>query len=548
MGRVGRRVAAGLAWLVSPRWRWLLPGFALFTLLRLPSFMEPHWYADEASYTAVATSLLHGHVLYLDIWNNKPPLQSWTIAGVVAIFGPNETGLHLLTFVSGLATLAAVGYAGIRLLGRRRAAVALVVMAVVLGLPVLDAELALPESLLIAPAAWAGAILVTRLDPRAAMGRPRRVALWPIAVGALVAAGVAYQQTVLAEAAAFGLAMALSPRARWRDVAAYTATVALITGAWLTAAILQAGAGRVWFAMVGFYIPYTQSVLPSGGSGVALHLAGIAAAVALVALGAFLCRRMPTSMWAVWLWAGASLSVAALARQPYAHYLTAAAAPVALLFTGLPVPRRARMPNPAGLVRAVPLVAGVLLTGFAARVAGLDWIPQAAPSPSINGSRTLQQYYGGAVATVVQGQARADWDDSFDWRVAADRTVAAWVGKQGLAGATAVVWSSEVWLYSLAKLPVLVPTPPIYNDEVLLGGDSQVATLVEGLKPTLIIVADDAAQNWPSISRLLDGVTYQRVLAVAPESVWMRAGAPVPQVTSVSAPGGAGAAVAAAAR
>src|ERR1700676_4257603 len=77
MGRVGRRVAAVLARPFSPRWRWMLPGVALFTLLRLPSFMEPHWYADEASYTAVATSLLHGHVLYLDIWNNKPPLQSW---------------------------------------------------------------------------------------------------------------------------------------------------------------------------------------------------------------------------------------------------------------------------------------------------------------------------------------------------------------------------------------------------------------------------------------------------------------------------------------
>jgi hypothetical protein len=241
----------------------------------------------------------------------------------------------------------------------------------------------------------------------------------------------------------------------------------------------------------------------------------------------------------VWLWAGASLTVAALARQPYAHYLTAAAAPVALLFAGLPVPWRVRMPNAAGLLRVVPLVAGVLLTGFAARVAGLDWIPQAAPSPSINGTRTLQHYYGGAVATVVQGEARADWDDSFDWRVAADRTVATWVGRQGLAGSTAVVWSSEVWMYSLAKLPVLVPTPPIYNDEVLLGGDSQLATFVEGLKPTLIIVTDDAAQNWPSITRLLDGITYQRVLTVAPETVWIRAGAPAPQVTSISGPAAA---------
>ncbi|GAC1573228.1 MAG: hypothetical protein NVS3B18_06520 [Candidatus Dormibacteria bacterium] len=519
---------------------WVLPGFGLFTLLRLPSFFEPHWYGDEASYVAVAKSLLHGHVLYAQIWNNKPPLQSWTIAAVVSVFGSSEAGLHLLTFVTGFATLAAVAYAAVRILGRRRAAVAVVVAGIALGLPVLDAELALPESLLIAPVAWAGALLLVRIDPRHMLEPARTVPLWPIAVGALVAAGIAYQQTVVAEAVAFGLALALSPRTRWRDLAAYAGTLTLITGAWVTAAVVQAGAGRVGFALVGFYVPYTQSVLPSSASGVALHLAEIGAAVGLIAVGAFLCRRMSTSIWVVWLWAGAALAVAALARQPYAHYLTAATAPVALLVAGLPRPAAARALEPLRLLRWAPLVVGVVVTAISARVAGLDWIPQAAPSPSINGSRTLEQYYGGAVATWLHVRASEDWDDSFDARVAADRAVVTWVGQQGLAGASAVVWSSEVWVYSLAELPVLVPTPPIFNDEVLLGGDSQVESLVEGLKPTLIIVTDDALQDWPSVSRLLDGTTYQRVLSVSPEAVWARAGSLAPQASGTSAAGSPG--------
>jgi hypothetical protein len=257
--------------------------------------------------------------------------------------------------------------------------------------------------------------------------------------------------------------------------------------------------------------------------GVLLHLAGIGSAVALIVVGALLCRRMSTSMWAVWLWAGASLSIAALARQPYAHYLTAAAAPVALVLAGLPIPSRIRAFEPLRILRVAPLVAGVLFAAVPARIAGLDWIPEAAPSPAINATRTLLQYYGGAVATVVRSQAATDWDACFDWRVAADQAVVTWVGQQGLAGATAVVWSSEVWVYTLANLPVLVPTPPIYNDEVLLGGDSGVASFVAGLRPTLIIVTDDAVQNWPGISRLLDGTTYHRVLTVSPEAVWARA-------------------------
>ncbi len=142
----------------------------LFSVLRLPSFFEPHWYTDEASYVSVARSLLRGKVLYSQIWNNKPPLQSWTIAAEVRLFGTSEVGLHLLTFLTGLLALAAVAFAATRLLGARRACIATLLCAVLLGLPVLDAELALPESLLIAPVTWAGALLLVRIDPR----RPAR--------------------------------------------------------------------------------------------------------------------------------------------------------------------------------------------------------------------------------------------------------------------------------------------------------------------------------------------------------------------------------------
>src|ERR1700726_3508774 len=94
---------------------WTGPSFLVFTVLRLPSFFEPHWYTDEASYVSVAKSLLRGRVLYSPIWNNKPPLQSWTIAPVVRFFGASEFGLHLLTYLSGLAALAAVAFAATRL-------------------------------------------------------------------------------------------------------------------------------------------------------------------------------------------------------------------------------------------------------------------------------------------------------------------------------------------------------------------------------------------------------------------------------------------------
>jgi 4-amino-4-deoxy-L-arabinose transferase-like glycosyltransferase len=502
---------------------WTAPSFLVFTVLRLPSFFEPHWYTDEASYVSVAKSLLRGRVLYSQIWNNKPPLQSWTIAAEVRLFGSSEVGLHLLTYLTGFLALAAVAFAATRLLGPRRACVATLLCAVALGLPVIDAELALPESLLIAPVTWAGALLLVRIDPRRDVKESRRLPIWPFVVGALAAAGIAYQQTVVAEAAAFAIVIAVSPRTRWRELLAYAGTVAVITAAWVSVAIATAGASKVAFALVGFYIPYTRSVLPSSGTGVFVHIAEVGVAAVLLCVGAFTCRRLPTATWAVLVWAVAALLVAAMAGQPYAHYLTAAAAPVSLAIATIPLPRRLRAISRGDALRLVPAVAALVIAAALARVTGLDWVPEAAPSPAQNASRTLTQYYGGAVRAAIRGDD-SDWDELFDSHVPADAAVASWISAHGYSGASAVVWSSDAWVYSLADLPVLMPTPPIYNDEVLLGNNGPVATTVAAINPTLIIVSDDAESQWPEIKTVLDGGAYQRVFGSGPVAIWLRSG------------------------
>lgn len=498
--------------------RWA-PAFALYATLRVPSFLEPHWYTDEASYVTVGRALLRGKVLYAQIWNNKPPLQSWTIAAETWLFGSSEAGLHLLTFLAGALALAAVAWAARRLLSPRRALAASLFAALALGLPVLDAELAIPESLLIAPLAWAGALVVVSLQPRRD-GRRSGIRGWPVLAGALAAAAIAYQQTAVAETCAFGLAILCSPAATRRQLAAFVATVVGITGAWLALVMAQAGPQAVAFALAGFYVAYTQSVFPSTTFGVILHLAEVALATVLLGAGSFLSRRL-TTRWTLVLWAGSSLMVAALSRQPYAHYLTPAVAPVALLVGSLPGFSGLRLPRPA-LLRFAPQLAGLAIAAALASVAGLDWVPAASPSPTLNSSRTLGMYYGGAIKAAFNKDEHDSWDNAFDARVGADSAVAEWLEAEGLGGSTAVVWSSDAWLYSLADLDVELPTPPIYNDEVLLGIDGQVADRVDTLSPSLIIVSDDAVSQFPEVKSLLDGSRYQQVFASTPDTVWMR--------------------------
>lgn len=510
-------------------WLLALPAFAVFLLSRLPSFWEPHWYTDEAGYVTTAQTLLHGQTLYSGIWTNKPPLTVLLVAGIVHFFGTDELALHALTFVCGLAAMAAVYWTAWRLMTPRRAVVASLIAALALGLPVLDAELILPESILIAPVAWAGAIIAVRLATSSDDRTRTRFAWWPVAAGVLVAPAIALQQSALAETLAFTIALLIASGARWRRVLAFLAPVVLITAGWVLAVVAIAGAHTVAFALVGFYIPFTQSVLPSSTHGQLLHFGLAVLAGLLFVCGAWLRRGDQPPVWFLMLWAGAALMVAGVSGQPYAHYLTPAVAPVALCLASIGLgsartPGRSRL---KAVLRVAPQLAGVLIAAVMASNAGLDWVSSPTPSSLLNGqplnnSRNFSVYYGSAIGILTGQMSRSDWEDGFDSRVLGDARAAQFIKEQGLAGARAVVWSSDAWVYALAGLPNLMPTPPIYNNEVLLGQNGQVATYVSNLKPDVIVTSTDALVEFPEIQKVLDA-GYVSSFWFYPNTVWVRA-------------------------
>jgi 4-amino-4-deoxy-L-arabinose transferase-like glycosyltransferase len=499
-----------------------IPGLVTLVVLRLPSLMEPHWYTDEAGYSNVARELLNGKILYSQTWNNKPPGMLWTIALEVKLFGSSEIGLHLLTLISGMVTVAAIVWAAGRLYTPRRALVAGVIAAAILGPPFVDAELALPESLMIAPLAWAGAIVLVRILRGDQSSSPRGIPRWPLAVGVLMAAAIAYQQTAVAETSAFFFAMLLAPNLRRRDAFVFLGTVVALTAVWLTAAVVTAGAGTVAFALAGFYVSYTQKALPTSAAGGVAHFGLALAAALLIAAGAIANRRRPRVDWVLALWSGATLVVTAVAGQPYPHFLAPAVAPLTLLVAGvsMPSPNRFRASGRRSLVGPGLQIAGLVIAILTAKVAGIDWLPI---GPSSTSSHTLSDYYGGAVAAAFDPSSRTRWLDDFDPRVAGDANAVAWITSRGLNGDTAVVWSYDSWVYLLADLQVDMPTPPIYNDEVLLGYGGPVEQYVANERPVLIVVDATAQGLFPEIGTLLAGGGYVNEYQSSPDTVWVRA-------------------------
>jgi len=121
-----------------------------FILLRIPSLFEPHWYADEGIYAAVAYAMRHGQTLYTQIWDNKPPLiyYLYTAAG-------NIIGLKIFNLLAGLMSIiglrALSGRVGLSTIGRTAT---IIVATLLLGTPLLEGNIANAENFFVPLVIW----------------------------------------------------------------------------------------------------------------------------------------------------------------------------------------------------------------------------------------------------------------------------------------------------------------------------------------------------------------------------------------------------------
>ena len=150
---------------------------------------------------------------------------------------------------------------------------------------------------MIAPLSWAGAIVLVGSFGAIGATSPRRIPRWPLAVGVLMAAAIAYQQTAVAETSAFFFAMLAGARScSAATPSSSSARSPRSPCAWLTAAIITAGAGKVAFALAGFYVSYTKKALPtSAAGGVRAFRASPVGAALLIAAGAIAEPSPPAS-------------------------------------------------------------------------------------------------------------------------------------------------------------------------------------------------------------------------------------------------------------
>ncbi|MGC1194767.1 MAG: glycosyltransferase family 39 protein [Candidatus Dormiibacterota bacterium] len=488
-------------------YRSLWVGLALLALLRLPSLFEPHWYSDESDYATTAWLMSHGKILYLTVWDNKPPVLFWIYQLVMGLFGPSEWGLHLLSLTTGLGALIGTWQLARSYLAPARVWIAVLVGAVLLGTPVFNGDLALPENFLIAFTVWAMVALLASM--RATSGR--RAVTWAALAGVLFGIAFLIQQTALADLAAGVLVVGWGRRGRLDLAVTAVAAAGLVVVLVMAPFVAAAGLGDVIHFTVLTYVKYTgNSLKPS-----LLDLAPRGVAALLLLVGAFWGRSWEPERRLPWIWLGALLLAYVLPDRAYLHFLLPEVPAAALLLARIGLRRPGIEVSRARLALA-PLLGAVLVSGLLwGGLVGSD----IARGKHLTFTFTAQ-YYPSFVERATGALSAEAYSATYSQNPQSEQHALAWLRRHRLRGSSAVVWGSNVWPYVLGDLHPVLPVPETYNDRAWLGVP-QMMSRIERSRPRIILFFPGSRRVAGYILPLLHR-SYTEVEADGRGKLWIR--------------------------
>jgi 4-amino-4-deoxy-L-arabinose transferase-like glycosyltransferase len=482
----------------------ILP-IALYVLLRIPSLIEPQWYQDEAGYASTAWLTHLGYGLYVDAWNNKPPLLFGIYGLSQWLFGASEAGLHALTILSGLAATIAAVIGMSRLFSARAALWAGLAIAVIIGTPMLDGDLALPESLLIGPVT-VGVVWFLCACTGSALRRPRALTL--VGIGVLLACGFLIQQTALADFGAIILWCLV--RRNWRTMLVIGGTFTIVVAAVVVPFMVSAGVHNVWFALVTSYIDYVGDAL---GDRLLAYVFRLGLVVAML-VAAWVFRNAKDDRFElIRIWATALLFTAIAAGYSYEHFLLPVMIPMVMLATGLVSRHR---DHPWQRMRRLRVL---VATAVFAAIASTGWSLFAAGYRSTVWSLG---YYVNAVGYTTGAISVLEYDTYFGVLNYGEHEAEQWISSHNLVGSTAMLWTNLAWPLVDEQLVPPTRSGPLYITLALESGTAGILSRMNASPPELILVTPFHIENLRDVRTFISTHQYVRVMDANGVELYLR--------------------------
>lgn len=179
---------------------WFLLGIGLiFFILRFPSLFEPYWYGDEGVYQALGYAINNGKLLYLDIWDNKPPL----LYMIYAFFGADQFWTKFASLIFGILAIIVFFYLARKIFRVLRASIiSTSIFSLFLGLPILEGNIANAENFMLLPILVSALLLVNLKETEHKETQSRNLSLIFLS-GALLGIAFLFKIVAIFDFAAF---------------------------------------------------------------------------------------------------------------------------------------------------------------------------------------------------------------------------------------------------------------------------------------------------------------------------------------------------------
>jgi len=510
-----------------------------FGAFRLPSLLEPAWYSDEGTYADIGRALLHGAVLYRDVWDNKPPGMYWLAAAVIAVIGPGALGFALVLCAAVAASALAVWRLARRSGGVGTATLAALLVIVLMSLPNLQGDVLNSELIGAAAVLWAMVLVTTQ--------RTRRSGA--MLAGALLTVAFLAKAVFVVDFAAVlavPLWQARSIGKPWRSALPLARDVAAGLVASLTAAAILVGLtgsiGGLIDVLVRQDVEYVQLTNGPGGTVLSSISAGSRTVFTLLLLFRVAVPLIGLGMTALWAsrkgffwtavvawWLGCDVAGAMVSDRGFPHYVQQAVGPLslgaALIATALWRRRGVARPVAVAVVLLTWPLLELTLIVPRAEVALAENRPF--PQLEVDGLRTSQlgKYYRLSWKDLTGTVAQKTYEGLFPIDLERLRTIVVLFRRDSRPGDRVFVWGTVHWAYALSnRVPAgrYVTLNPAYSIDP--GAQARLVAELTAHPPAVLIA--DIALPAPTLD-LLQRLHYVRLAgAAAGDDAWIAPGTP----------------------